>query len=231
MDIPRDNSLENLVVSSDPDVAASHEFEKIFPEAATVFLMLETDEPFRAGPLTDLERLESELDAIDGVSAFSMATVWRRSRPGAGSPADDLEAFREIAGGSDFFRRQGLVGDNFLAIVLALDAPEPEIRDALLEQVNEIVFAVPEWSQSIDRVRRVGRPWIDAWLERETAASSLKFFPLFAAVRRQPGPRTLPLLAGAGGDPALARRRGAAWGWPLPGWSGSDSPSSRRWFH
>ena len=45
VDIPRDNSLENLVVSSDPDVAASHEFEKIFPEAATVYLMLETDEP------------------------------------------------------------------------------------------------------------------------------------------------------------------------------------------
>ena len=179
-DIPRDNSLENLVVSTDPDVTASHEFEKIFPEAATVFLMLETDEPFSAGPLTDLERLESELDAIDGITAFSMATVWRRSRPGAGPPADDLDAFREIAGGSDFFRRQGLVGDNFLAIVLALDAPEPEIRDALLDQVNEIVFAVPEWSLSIDRVRRVGRPWIDAWLERETAASSVKFFPLFA---------------------------------------------------
>jgi len=179
-DIPRDNSLENLVVSTDPDVAASHEFEKIFPEAATVFLMLETDEPFAAGPLTDLERLESELDAIDGVNAFSMATVWRRSRPGAGSPTNDLDAFREIAGGSTFFRRQGLVGDNFLAIVLALDAPEPEIRDALLESVNKIVFAVPEWSQSIDRVRRVGRPWIDAWLERETAASTLKFFPLFA---------------------------------------------------
>jgi predicted RND superfamily exporter protein len=180
MDIPRDNSLENLVVSTDPDVAASHEFDKIFPEAATVFLMLETDEPFAAGPLTDLERLESELDAIDGINAFSMATVWRRSRPGAGPLADDLDAFREIAGGSDFFRRQGLVGDNFLAIVLALDAPEPEIRDRLLDQVNEIVFAVPEWSQSIDRVRRVGRPWIDAWLERETAASSVKFFPLFA---------------------------------------------------
>ena len=86
VDIPRDNSLENLVVSSDPDVAASHEFEKVFPEAATVFLMLETDEPFSAGPLTELEKLEAELDAIDQVNAFSIATVWRRSRPGSGSP-------------------------------------------------------------------------------------------------------------------------------------------------
>jgi len=180
MDIPRDNSLENMVVSSDPDVAASHEFERIFPESATVFLMLETDDPFAAGPLADLERLESELGAIDGVNAFSMATVWRRSRPGAGSPADDLEAFRKIAGGSDFFRRQGLLGDDFLAIVLALDAPEPEIRDALLNEISQIVFLVPDWSESINRVRRVGRPWIDAWLEHETTASSQKYFPLFA---------------------------------------------------
>jgi predicted RND superfamily exporter protein len=181
MDIPRDNSLENMVVSSDPDVAASHEFDRLFPDKPTVFLMLETEDPFAAGPLNDLERLESVLDAIDGVHAFSMVTVWRRSRPGAGSPADDPETFRTLAGGSDFFRRQGLVGDNFLAIVLALDAPEPEIRDALLGRINEIVSSAPDWSRSIDRIRRVGRPWIDAWLERETTASSQKYFPLFGA--------------------------------------------------
>ena len=179
VDIPRDNSLENLVVSSDPDVAASHEFEKIFPEAATVYLMLETDEPLSAGPLADLETLEAQLGAIDGVNAFSIATVWRRSRPGAGSPVDDMTTFSAIVEGTDFFRRQGLIGDAFLAIVLALDAPEPEIRDRLLDRITEIVSAVPGWSTSIDRVRRVGRPWIDAWLERETAASSVKFFPLF----------------------------------------------------
>ena len=179
VDIPRDNSLENLVVSSDPDVAASKDFEEIFPEAATVFLMLETDEPLTTGPLTDLERLEGQLGAIDGVNAFSVATVWRRSRPGAGSPADDVETFSGIVNGTEFFRRQGLLGDDFLAIVLALDAPDPEDRDLLLDRVNEIVFAVPGWSESIDRVRRVGRPWIDAWLERETAVSSVKFFPLF----------------------------------------------------
>jgi predicted RND superfamily exporter protein len=177
--IPRDNSLENLVVSSDPDVTAAREFEKIFPEASTVFLMLETADPLTAGPLRELETLERRLNEIDGVNAFSMATVWRRSRPGAGPPADDVETFRAIVEGSDFFRRQGLIGNDFLAIVLALDAPDPEQRDVLLDQINDIVFAVPEWSESFDRVRRVGRPWIDAWLERETSSSSVKFFPLF----------------------------------------------------
>jgi predicted RND superfamily exporter protein len=181
LDIPRDNSVENLVVSSDPDVAVAREFDSIFPENINVFLMLETEDPLSASSLAELERLEDELDAVDGIAAFSIATVWRRSRPGAGSPADDLETFREVAGGSDFFRRQGLVGDGFLAVVLALDASGPERRDELLGAIDEIVSGVSEGSGSIDRIRRVGRPWIDAWLERETSASSLKYFPLFGA--------------------------------------------------
>jgi predicted RND superfamily exporter protein len=179
--IPRDNSLENMVVSSDPDVAASREFERLFPERDTVFLMLETPDPLTVRPLQTLERVEAELDDIEGISAFSIATVWQRSRSGAGSPTEDIEAFRDIVTGTDFFRRQGLIGDGFLAIVLALDAPEPEIRDRLLDEITAIVTTVPEESGSITRVRRVGRPWIDAWLENETSSSSRKYFPLFGA--------------------------------------------------
>jgi predicted RND superfamily exporter protein len=177
--IPRDNSLEHMVVSSDPDVAASREFERLFPDHATVYLMLETPRPLSAEALRDLERVESTLAAIDGLNAFSIATVWRRSRPGAGSPVDDLATFRSIVGDNDFFRRQGLLGDGFLAVVLALDAADPETRDRLLEAVNQVVLDVADWPSSFDRVRRVGRPWIDAWLERETTISSLKYFPLF----------------------------------------------------
>ena len=28
-------------------------------------------------------------------------------------------------------------------------------------------------------MRRIGRPWIDSWLERETSVASQKYFPLF----------------------------------------------------
>jgi predicted RND superfamily exporter protein len=180
-DIPRDNSIENMVVASDPDVAVSREFSALFPEGEPVVLMLETGDPLSAGALTDLERLESELGAIRGIDAYSIATVWRRSRPGAGTPVDNLEDFRVIVEGTDFFRRQGLIGDGFLAVVLALDAPGPQIRDRLLTEIDGVVAGVPGWSSSIDRLRRVGKPWIDAWLERETAASSVRYFPLFGA--------------------------------------------------
>lgn len=178
-DIPRDNSIENMVVASDPEVAVSHEFSALFPEGETVYLMLETEDPLGSGPLEDLERLEAELGAIDGAQAYSIATIWRRGRPGAGSPVDNLEDFRSIVVGTDFFRRQGLIGDGFLAVVLALDAPTPDVRDRLLAEINGVTTRVPEWSSSIARVRRVGRPWIDAWLERETSASSARYFPMF----------------------------------------------------
>ena len=180
-DIPRDNSIENMVVASDPEVAVSDEFNTLFPEGETVYLMLETGDPFGVGSLTDLEHFESELGTIPGVEPYSIATIWRRSRPGTGSPTAHLDTFREIITGTDFFRRQGLVGDHFLAIVLALDAPEPEIRNRILNDIDGVVAQVPDWSISIDRVRRVGRPWIDAWLERETSASSMRYFPLFGA--------------------------------------------------
>lgn len=179
--IPRDNSLENMVVASDPDVAAAKEFERLFPERPTVFLMLETAAPLSADALDDLERVEGELDDIDGIDAYSIATVWRRSRPGAGAPSQRLAEFTEIVGGADFFRRQGLLGDDFLAIVLALDAPDPTARDRLLAAIDDVIAAVPEWSSEINGVRRAGRPWIDAWLERETSASTIRYFPLFGA--------------------------------------------------
>jgi predicted RND superfamily exporter protein len=179
--IPRDNSLENMVVSSDPDVAASREFERLFPEGDTVFLMLETADPFAPEALADLERLEHEIEAVDGITAYSVATVWRHARPGAGAPADNAEEFRAVVGGTDFFRRQGLIGEKFLAIVASLDAPEPEIRDALLGRITDAADGAGRWSTAIERVRRIGRPWIDAWLERETSASSVRYFPLFGA--------------------------------------------------
>ena len=180
-DIPHDTAIESMVVSSDPDVATSRSFEAMFPERDTVLVVLETDDPLGAAALHELERVETELDAVDGVTAFSVATIWRRSRPGAGSPTADLDAFRRVVGGSDFFRRQGLVGDGFLSVVLALDADDAAARDRLLDGIDAVVATISDWAEAITGVRRVGRPWIEAWLERETSVSSQTYFPVFGA--------------------------------------------------
>ncbi len=178
-DIPRDNSIERMVVSTDPEVAASHRFQEIFPEQENAFLMLETTQPFSAQALIDLESVQAELDAIEGVSTISIATVWRHTHPGAGAPDADPEAIREMNAGTEFFRRQGLVGDHFLGVALSLDVIDPVARDQVLGDIDRVTGNVPSTRSSITAVRSVGKPWVDAWLERETSASTIRFFPLF----------------------------------------------------
>ncbi|MCU0303620.1 MAG: MMPL family transporter [Thermoanaerobaculales bacterium] len=178
LDIPRDNSIERMVVASDPDVAASREFEAVFPERDTVLLVLETADPFGAAALAELERVETELGAVDGLGAYSLATVWRRARPGAGSPADDPDGVRGVVAGTEFFRRQGLVGDGFLSVVLALDAPDAATRDRLLAEIERVAGGISGHGGAVTNVRRVGRPWVEAWLERETSVESQTYFPL-----------------------------------------------------
>jgi len=178
-DIPRDTSIERMVVSTDPEVAASHRFQEIFPEHENAFLMLETAQPFSAQALIDLESVQAELDAIEGVSTISLATVWRHTHPGSGAPDADPEAIREMNAGTEFFRRQGLVGDHFLGVALSLDVSDPVARDEVLGDIDRVTGNVPGTRPSITAVRSVGKPWVDAWLERETSASTIRFFPLF----------------------------------------------------
>lgn len=177
--VPRDSSLERMVVSSDPEVAACREFQEVFPEGQTAYLMLETERPFAPEALRDLEYLQSRLDVIQGVGTFSIDTIWRRTRPSSG-PAEDHQAeVQALVTSTPFFRRQGLIGDDFLGVVVNLDALEPVARNIQLDAIDSVISGFSESSQSIERVRRVGKPWIDAWLERETSASSAKYFPLF----------------------------------------------------
>jgi uncharacterized protein len=175
--IPRDNAIERMVVDSDHEVAVTREFQRVFPEMPTAFLLLETGDPFDPVALGALRGLQSALDRVPGVVSYSLLTVWERVRPGGGVPsADELRAF---SGGTGFLRRQGLVGPGFLGVVLLLDVEGAAQRDRALAGIDEAISATGAGRGPITAVRRVGAPWIDAWLERETAASSVRYFPLF----------------------------------------------------
>jgi predicted RND superfamily exporter protein len=176
--VPNDSSLERMVVPSDPDVAASRQFQEMFPERETAFVMLETTAPFSPAALAGLDDIQTRLAAINGVDTISITTIWERARPGRRRAGIDPDELRHLANGTDFFRRQGLFGDGFLGIVLALDAPGSDSRDGLLHAIDQVLLKLPE-ETPFERVRRVGKPWIDAWLEHETSASSARYFPLF----------------------------------------------------
>jgi predicted RND superfamily exporter protein len=170
--IPGEAAIDRLLVPSDPDFAATRAFQKIFPESPSVLLLLESDDPWSARSIERLEGARAALRGIPRVSAFSILDALRRARPGAGP--DEL---RRLALGTDFFRRQGLVGDRFLTIVVGLDVTTPAERDAALGAIDAALAR-----SGAGPVRKVGAPYVTSWLERQSAAASARSFPLFAAL-------------------------------------------------
>src|SRR5215470_19141778 len=128
--IPSQGAIDRLIVPGDPDYAATRAFQAIFPESQIVLLALEAKDPFAPDTLARVQRLKDALAGAPHVSAFSVLDALGRARPGA-----DAETLRRLAAGTSFFRRQGLVGDDFLTVLVNLDIHGAGERDAALAAV------------------------------------------------------------------------------------------------
>jgi hypothetical protein len=180
-----------MVVDSDPAVVATREFHKVFPERAVALALIESPRPLSEAAVGGVRAVQAALDRVPKVTTYSVLTVWDRMRPGgrrghAGPPVGatpgDGSQLAAFISGTRFFRDQGLVGDDFLAIVLALDVRDPRERDATLAAIDlalEEALRTGGPGAGLTGVRRVGAPWLESWLENETAASTLRYFPLF----------------------------------------------------
>jgi uncharacterized protein len=175
--IRSDAGISRLVVPSDPDFVATRAFERIFPESPIVVLLLEADDPWRPGVLAATEALERALRAIPGVSPYSALDVYRRARPGFAPTADGAAAYRAFATGTAFFRRQGLVGERFQGIAVALPAGGAAERDATLAAIDRAIRDVPRGD--VREVRRIGLPYVEAWIERASREATVRWFPVF----------------------------------------------------
>ncbi len=192
LQIPRDNAIGRMVVDTDPAVAATRDFHQVFPERAVALALIESPRPLSDDAVAGVRAVQAALDRVPNVTTYSVLTVWDRMRPGgrsgqaassAGSPPGGVGQLAAFVSGTRFFRDQGLVGDDFLAIVLALDAKEPRERDATLAAIDRTLddaLRTVGPGATLTGVRRVGAPWLESWLEHETAASTLRYFPLFA---------------------------------------------------
>jgi len=175
--IPSEGGIERLVVASDPDVAATRAFHELFPEPQIVLLLLESDDPFRPDAIAETQAIQDAVQRIPHVSAYSALDVYRRASPGAAPSAGDADAFRRFATGTDFFRRQGLVGDRFLGLAVALDVRGPGARDDVLAAIDAALASTPH--PAVRQVRRVGGPYVESWVERESGRATLRWFPVF----------------------------------------------------
>ena len=179
LQVESDNSIARLIVESDPDFRNTQAFQRLFPEGEQVILLAEAPDPFAPGVTAKVREIERRLDRIRRVEAFSALTVYDRARPGPeGAPADAGD-FRRFATGTELFRKQGLVGDDFLGIALEMDVRNARQRNEVLSAVDRALAPFEAAPAPLTAIRRVGGPYVDAYLEAETARASLRYFPLF----------------------------------------------------
>src|SRR3984957_13754491 len=181
--IPTDTAIERLVVAGDPVAQATLEFERVFPEGEQALLMLEAPDPLSQAVLQGAEQLERQLGRIPKVEAHSLLTLFRRADSSADISAEDAARIRTFATGTSLFRRAGLLGEHYFGIALDLRVSSPAERDRALGAIDALVLPLENGGQSaalpFSAIRRVGHPWLDAWLERQTGSATKKFMPLF----------------------------------------------------
>jgi predicted RND superfamily exporter protein len=177
--IPNDPSIERLVVAGDPVVRATADFDRLFPEGEQALIMLEGRDPLSLAEVRAADRLEQALAKISRVEAHSLLDLYRRGAPAGEITADEAGHVRAFASGTPLFRRAGLLGDDYFGIALELRVNSPAERDLALTAIDSLVLPLEGSSGPFTKVRRVGSPWLDAWLERQTGAATARFMPLF----------------------------------------------------
>ncbi len=178
LNVPSDNSIARLIVESDPDFRSTQAFQRLFPEGETVVLLAEASDPLAPGVIEIVAKIESRLAGIRRVEPFSALTLYARVHPETlGTP--DPAAFSRFVTGTELFRKQGLLGADFLGIILDLKVRDARERNQALADVDRALAPFEAAPAPLRAIRRVGGPYVDAYLEAETARASRKYFPLF----------------------------------------------------
>jgi uncharacterized protein len=177
--IPDDPAIERLIVPGDPVARATADFDRLFPEGEQALIMLEAPDPLSMAALRAADRLEHELAKIPNVQAHSLLDLNRRANPAVEISAEEAAHLRSFATGTTLFRRAGLLGNDYLGIALELQVKSPEERDRALKAIDALALPLESSGGPFTKVRRVGSPWLDAWLERQTGAATARFMPLF----------------------------------------------------
>jgi predicted RND superfamily exporter protein len=177
--VPDDPAIDTLIVPGDPVARDTAEFDRLFPEGEQALLMLESPDPLSLASLRAADRLEHALAGIAQVQPHSLLDLYRHGGSAAEITPDEAGRLRTFATGTTLFRRAGLLGPRYLGIALELHVKSPAERDRALAAIDALALPLEASGGPFTKVRRVGSPWLNAWLERQTGAATLRFMPLF----------------------------------------------------
>jgi predicted RND superfamily exporter protein len=167
-----DNSVGRLIVADDADARETRAFQALFPEGDYVVVLAEAEDPFDPAVLRRVEEIERAIARVgERVRPLSALTIWRQGGQ-AGS-------FRSFAAGTDLLRRQGLIGDGVLGIPTEIRSESPEGLARTLDALDAALRPFEERPAPLTAVRKIGRPYVDRYLSRETRRSTLLYMPLF----------------------------------------------------
>ena len=178
LQVGQDNSLDRLMIEGDPDYVATREFEKVFGAGEFAMLLAEADDPFAPAVLARVDAIERAIAQIPRVVPNSALSVFRRTQARFDATPEDAAAFRRFATGTDLLRRQGLVGDRFLAIGLALEVDGPAQRNDALRAIDAALAAAAPSPSPLHKLTRLGLPYVNAYLD-QTQRDAPLYFALF----------------------------------------------------
>jgi predicted RND superfamily exporter protein len=179
LQVGHDNSLDRLIVQTDPDFANHNAFEKVFGAGKYVVLLAEAPDPFAPEALRRLDQMERALQSLPDVEISSALSIFRRAKGGFDVSPATVEAFRRFATGTTLFREQGLLGEGFLAIPIVLGAGSPKALAVNVESVDRAIAEVETNPAPLSALRKVGLPYVNRYLDQDTRRASLRYLPLF----------------------------------------------------
>lgn len=177
--VPQDNSLDRLIVETDPEFKASKDFEKVFGAGEYVIVLLEAEDPFAPPVLAKVDALERSLAALPRITVNSAISVYRRAKAGFEPNAETAQAFKSFVSGTDFFKRQGLYGPHFLSVPIVMATKGTAQRTETIAAINGALTQIEKDPGPIQRIRKVGQPFVNDTLDRDTREMGLQYFPLF----------------------------------------------------
>ncbi|MCS6915681.1 MAG: MMPL family transporter [Myxococcales bacterium] len=178
--VEQDNSIHRLIVRSDPDYVASEAFEKVFGKGEYVVLLAEAEDPFDPRVLAKVDQMERALSALSPrIEGSSALTVYRRARAGFSPTPEQAADFRSFVTGTPLFREQGLYGDHFLALPLVLSVHGTRERAELLAAIDAALKPVEQDLHPIRALRKIGQPYVNDYLDRDTRTQGPRYFLLF----------------------------------------------------